>query len=442
MVDLYIYRLRSCPATLVTLYRHTHADNSLGATCKSSIIILQRVFHHTVAQISVQPANASGEDADGEDGKAEIGGNSSLESSMRTNHSGARLSGQHTSSDSKSATPRAGSQLSRQNYSGHMREAGGRGYQRITSGSRRFVGAGGLQSNRNTTSAKRFSWQGERRLTSAGLPLQRDLDLSSSGLVQRKKPVPIPLNSPDSEYGTVVLLGLETTPNVEQAATCCQLCGHDFNTLRIPFLLLCGHSYCGPCIDMATDNYPSALKCGVCSITTPLGQQNADTLPRNESILDLVTSREFTAMVNEKNVEKCAECIHHPASVYCSECTASYCDNCAKKAHEGSRVRSKHKPVPVNLKPRPQPTCRKHPGQSCVLYCETEKQPMCVLCKFYNQHRFHKYVHECVCASVGELCVCTSCVLISGSTSSAKWLQSTQAQLQKSSPSWSVWSRI
>ena len=26
-----------------------------------------------------------------------------------------------------------------------------------------------------------------------------------------------------------------------------------------------------------------------------------------------------------------------------------------------------------------------------MLYCETERQPMCVLCKFYGQHRFHSY---------------------------------------------------
>ena len=305
---------------------------------------------------------------------------------MRTTHSGVLLSGRNTSSDSKNTTPRLGSQ-----QSGHRRETGSRGYQRIVSGGRQ---ARGLQSSHNKT---RFGFQGERGVTSAGLPFQRELDLSSSGHLRRERAVHIP---PNSENGTVVLLGVDTNVNTEQPATCCQLCGNNFNTLRAPFLLLCGHSYCGQCIDQATETYPSALRCGVCSITTPLGQQNADTLPRNESILDLVTSREFTAMVNERNVEKCAECIHHPASVYCSECSASYCDSCAKKAHEGSRVRSKHKPVSVNLKPRPQPTCRKHPGQSCVLYCETEKQPMCVLCKFYNQHRFHKYAicRSCSCA--------------------------------------------
>ena len=87
----------------------------------------------------------------------------------------------------------------------------------------------------------------------------------------------------------------------------------------------------------------------------------------------------------------CAECEKEPAALYCSECSASYCDYCNRQQHTNSKVRSKHKPVSINLKPRPQPTCRKHPGQSCVLYCETERQPMCVLCKFYGQHRFHSY---------------------------------------------------
>ena len=219
--------------------------------------------------------------------------------------------------------------------------------------------------------------------------MHRDVDLSSSGYSQREKRAPpLRLNS-EPDGSAVVLLGT-TEPGVEHAASCCQLCGNGFSTIRVPLLLLCGHSYCEQCIHKAADKYPSALKCGVCSVETPLDQQSADTLPQNESIMDLVTSREFTAIVTEKNVDKCAECIHHQASVYCSECSASYCTNCSKRAHEGSRVRSKHKPVPVNLKPRPQPTCRKHPGQSCVLYCETERQPMCVLCKFYNQHRFHK----------------------------------------------------
>ena len=279
------------------------------------------------------------------------GTSSSLECSMR---SGPEQ--RHSSSD---ATPRADSQLSRGHSSGR---SGSRGPHRALSG-RRWTPAHG------------------------GLPFQRDLDLNSSGYSQRERRGPPLRLGSEAECGGVLLLGTE---GAQHSATTCQLCGNGFSTIRLPLLLLCGHSYCESCIHRATDKYPSALKCGVCSVVTPLSQQSADSLPKNDSILDLITSREYRTMVTERNVDKCAECIHHLASVYCSECAASYCSTCSKKAHEGSRVRSKHKPVAINLKPRPQPTCRKHPGQSCVLYCETEREPMCVLCKFYNQHRFHK----------------------------------------------------
>lgn len=228
-----------------------------------------------------------------------------------------------------------------------------------------------------------------------GLPLQRDLDHADLGASIRTQRAFNPATTlSDSEIGTIVFLRLDLKQAQEKPATCCQLCGHQFTTLgiRVPLLLLCGHSYCSSCLEKACEDYPSALKCGICLTLTPLDQQTIETLPQNEAILELLASKEYKAMSMDKNVEMCAECDNEPANMYCSECSASYCNVCGKRAHEGSRVRAKHKPVPINLKPRPQPTCRKHPGQSCVLYCETEKQPMCVLCKFYGQHRFHRYV--------------------------------------------------
>ena len=319
---------------------------------------------------------------------------------MRTTNSENEGSGRQTGSDSKSTTPRPVSQVSRRNHSGNARGAGrrrgggGGHYGRAASG-RRLSRSGTHATGQpvsgvtiqNANSAKRFNNPGEVGLgiSSSGLPTRQDLDLNASVRTQRPNPIVL-----DTDSGAVVLLRADAAAPCDHPVTSCQLCSHGFSMLRTPHLLLCGHSYCLACLERAAEDYPSSLQCGVCSLLTPLDQQSVDCLPTNETILSLVTSREFSAMVNEKNIEKCAECIHSPATVYCSECSASYCDSCTRSAHEGSRVRSKHKPVPVNLKPRPQPTCRKHPGQSCVLYCETERQPMCVLCKFYNQHRFHK----------------------------------------------------
>ena len=228
----------------------------------------------------------------------------------------------------------------------------------------------------------------------SGLPLQRDLDSSYDFNASHNRSHHFDhfLMHPDAD---VIILGRHPDHNEEQMATNCQLCGNPFTNLgiRVPLLLLCGHSYCSNCLEKACESYlyPAAVKCGICKIITPLDQQTPDSLPQNESVLDLIGSKEYISISSDKNLETCAECERKIARQYCSDCSASYCESCSKRAHEGSRVRGKHKPVSINLKPRPQPTCKKHPGQSCVLYCETEKQPMCVLCKFYNQHRFHKY---------------------------------------------------
>ena len=176
-------------------------------------------------------------------------------------------------------------------------------------------------------------------------------------------------------------------------ATLCPSCNSQFgHFVHLPFLLLCGHSFCSSCLERALRNDPPSLKCGVCGICTPIEPQSKpEDFVKNEAILDLVGSEDFASVISNSKLDRCAECEKNSAVMYCSECSASYCESCNLQQHTGSKVRSKHKPVSITLKPRPQPTCKKHPGQSCVLYCETERLPMCVLCKFYGQHKFHNY---------------------------------------------------
>ena len=237
-----------------------------------------------------------------------------------------------------------------------------------------------------------------RSPTTSGLPLYRHMENFDLGVSQRSQRLRTvghlfqEINAPEND---VIFLRLDPNHTQVHPASCCQLCGNPFTNLgvRAPLLLLCGHSYCSSCLEKACEScdYPTALKCGICLIVTPLDQLSPKLLPQNEAVLELIGSKEYAAISVQQNPETCAECERRTATQYCSECSASFCETCGKRTHENSRVRSRHKPVPVNLKPRPQPTCKKHPGQSCVLYCETEKQPMCVLCKFYNQHRFHKF---------------------------------------------------
>lgn len=255
----------------------------------------------------------------------------------------------------------------------------------------------------STLSGRQWSGRGFRKPTggeriNSGLPFHRDMDnhdLNASQRSQQRLRTIGHLFQDESPDNDVIFLRLDPNQSPNHPITCCQLCGNKFTNIgvRVPLLLLCGHSYCSICLDKACNScsYPSALKCGVCSVVTPLDQPSPEGLPENRALLDLLGSKEYSNMTTDKHPEQCAECVHKMATTYCSECSASYCDRCSEVAHEGSRVRAKHKPVPINLKPRPQPTCKKHSGQSCVLYCETDNQPMCVLCKFYNQHRLHKF---------------------------------------------------
>ena len=383
-----------------------------------TFILLYQYKYHTslfilgAAQISVQPANT-----------ANSGGNSSsLENSPKVKGQSEKHHGSENAS--KVSGSRSDSRESQHSSLSNSMRIANTYKQRLNSGSRRVSRAGSASQSRPISSISRHHLRSgkavgirkntmtglDKLVNSSGLPFQRDIDrfdLNASGRSQRSQRTAARAIAPDAELGTILLL--QSNSSHEFPATCCQLCGNEFLTLgiRVPLLLLCGHSYCSCCLEKACENYPSALKCGICSIITPLDQQTTETLPQNESILDLLRSKEFAAISSENHVEKCAECDRKPARVYCSECGASYCNTCNRQSHEGSRVRARHRPVPINLKPRPQPTCKKHPGQSCVLYCETEKIPMCVLCKFYGQHRFHRYelmskVASRYCSQVSE----------------------------------------
>ena len=145
----------------------------------------------------------------------------------------------------------------------------------------------------------------------SGLPLQRDLDSSYDFNASHNRSHLFDhfLTHPDAD---VIILGRSPDHNEEKMATNCQLCGNPFTNLGIcvPLLLLCGHSYCSNCLEKACEShlYPVAIKCGVCKIITPLDQQTPDSLPQNESILDLISSKEYISISSDRNLETCAEC--------------------------------------------------------------------------------------------------------------------------------------
>lgn len=243
------------------------------------------------------------------------------------------------------------------------------------------------------TDSLNYSWKDDRLKRTMGTTMG-GLNQSQNSSLQRQMSFPAephPFESSCSDEMHSALLRVANTD--EYSAIKCPSCNSRFGKIvHVPYLLMCGHTYCSNCLDVALRSDPSYLKCGICSLnTTVQPQSESKDMVLNEPILDLIENKHFVSILSNSTFDRCAECEHAMAIVYCSDCSASLCDECNQKEHTGSRVRSRHKPVPINLKPRPQPTCKRHPGQSCVLYCETERQPMCVLCKFYGHHKFHNY---------------------------------------------------
>ena len=178
-------------------------------------------------------------------------------------------------------------------------------------------------------------------------------------------------------------------PSFLHCPSCCQ--AFTLAGFTVPHVLHCGHTYCAACLERACEQSPSALQCGLCPQQTHLDTHDPLALPRNTSLLEILSSKQLACLMSTKRQEVCAECERSTAVLYCSDCAAAFCEHCSEQQHQGSKVRARHHPLPIKLKPRGQPTCPRHPGQNCMLYCETERQPMCVLCKFYGQHRFHSY---------------------------------------------------
>ncbi|KAI6654876.1 Lys-63-specific deubiquitinase BRCC36 [Oopsacas minuta] len=174
----------------------------------------------------------------------------------------------------------------------------------------------------------------------------------------------------------------------------CPLCQSLFSTkgTHTPLLLICGHSFCKTCLDKITCNPDiDRIRCP-CGVDTSVELQSEFVLARNQALLELLEIEQLHSQkLVARKEEGCAECESAAATRWCCECGAPYCESCCLAAHEKLRVLSHHKPLPISQRPLPAPMCKAHPGQSYKLYCETDQVPMCLMCKYSNQHRGHQF---------------------------------------------------
>uniref|UniRef100_A0A4W5MDX9 E3 ubiquitin-protein ligase Midline-1 n=1 Tax=Hucho hucho TaxID=62062 RepID=A0A4W5MDX9_9TELE len=191
-----------------------------------------------------------------------------------------------------------------------------------------------------------------------------------------------------------------------------------------PLLLPCAHSLCFNCahrilISHCSPNEPvqsiNAFQCPTCRYAITLNQRGLEGLKRNVTLQNIIdrfqkasvsgpnspseTRRERvapdgTAMTCPSETVQCQFCEQDPpqdAVKTCVTCEVSYCDECLKATHPNKKPFTSHRLI------EPMPDCHirglmclEHEDEKVNMYCVTDEQLICALCKLVGRHRDHQ----------------------------------------------------
>lgn len=202
-----------------------------------------------------------------------------------------------------------------------------------------------------------------------------------------------------------------------------------------PLLLPCAHSLCFNCahrilvshctsFDESSKPY-SAFQCPTCRYVITLDQQGLEGLKRNVTLQNIIdrfqkaslsgpnspteTRRcnpprnrepfpsavdDGTAMSSPCEAVQCQFCEQDPpqeAVKTCVTCEVSYCQECLRATHPNKKPFTGHRltePVPDSrLRGL---ACPEHGEEKVNMYCVTDEQLICSLCKLVGHHREHQ----------------------------------------------------
>ncbi|KAF3812520.1 hypothetical protein GH733_019322 [Mirounga leonina] len=226
-----------------------------------------------------------------------------------------------------------------------------------------------------------------------------------------ESPASVVLNAPAGLFS----LKMET---LESELTC-PICLELFED---PLLLPCAHSLCFSCAHRILVSSCSsgesiepitAFQCPTCRYVISLNHRGLDGLKRNVTLQNIIdrfqkasvsgpnspsesrrerTYRPSTAMSSERIA--CQFCEQDPprdAVKTCITCEVSYCDRCLRATHPNKKPFTSHRlvePVPdTHLRGI---TCLDHENEKVNMYCVSDDQLICALCKLVGRHRDHQ----------------------------------------------------
>ncbi|KAM9042474.1 E3 ubiquitin-protein ligase Midline-1 isoform 2-T6 [Megaptera novaeangliae] len=189
-----------------------------------------------------------------------------------------------------------------------------------------------------------------------------------------------------------------------------------------PLLLPCAHSLCFSCAHRILVSHcatnesvesVTAFQCPTCRHVITLSQRGLDGLKRNVTLQNIIdrfqkasvsgpnspseTRRERPFDANSMtSAEKvlCQFCDQDPAQdavKTCVTCEVSYCDECLKATHPNKKPFTGHRLIePIPDSHIRGLMCLEHEVEKVNMYCVTDDQLICALCKLVGRHRDHQ----------------------------------------------------
>uniref|UniRef100_A0A803TDT6 E3 ubiquitin-protein ligase Midline-1 n=1 Tax=Anolis carolinensis TaxID=28377 RepID=A0A803TDT6_ANOCA len=189
-----------------------------------------------------------------------------------------------------------------------------------------------------------------------------------------------------------------------------------------PLLLPCAHSLCFNCAHRILVSHCAtnesvesitAFQCPTCRYVITLSQRGLDGLKRNVTLQNIIdrfqkasvsgpnspseTRRERAFDSNSMSTSEkvlCQFCDQDPAQEAvktCVTCEVSYCEECLKATHPNKKPFTGHRLIePIPDSHIRGLMCLEHEDEKVNMYCVTDDQLICALCKLVGRHRDHQ----------------------------------------------------
>ncbi|CAH2220261.1 E3 ubiquitin- ligase Midline-1 [Pelobates cultripes] len=190
-----------------------------------------------------------------------------------------------------------------------------------------------------------------------------------------------------------------------------------------PLLLPCAHSLCFNCahrilVSHCANNESvesiNAFQCPTCRYVITLSKRGLDGLKRNVTLQNIIdrfqkasvsvpnspgeTRRERaydtnSSMTSSEKVpcQFCDQDQAREAVKTCVTCEVSYCEDCLKATHPNKKPFTGHRLIePIPDSHIRGLMCLEHEDEKVNMYCVTDDQLICALCKLVGRHRDHQ----------------------------------------------------